>query len=241
MDYFHKVKTIIDAKLIAVTDKDTGNQLGIMRRIMEDLWLEVNFSKLFREVVDDISLLSKIASSSYKHYNGFDKIVLISSTNPSYSLRLHIWLPQESGFEWENIHDHRWNFSSSVIAGQIFAQYFERTSFSTCSEYDEYCYYPEPNKDSYEMKFSQKQRMRCFLDEKIYKGTTYALDNNVYHRISANNNQISASLMLHGGVIDKQVSVFTLSRDEKFDRILTTRFTPKQLGEKISNLIDVLD
>src|SRR4051794_39998809 len=63
--------------------------------------------------------LARLASLSYSHPNGFDKLVLFCASG--YKLALHAWnvthvCPAEEGGD---IHDHRWAFASAVLSGTM--------------------------------------------------------------------------------------------------------------------------
>ena len=69
---------------------------------------------LLQALLNDQQYLEQVASRSYQHGNGFLKVVLLDR---GYKLRLHIWFAGQSCEE--NIRDHRWSFSSLILAGQL--------------------------------------------------------------------------------------------------------------------------
>jgi hypothetical protein len=70
---------------------------------------------LLEAVLEDDDCASEVAARSYWHGNGFCKIVL--AERGGMKLRLHVW---EAGrAAEENIHDHRWEFSSMVLSGRL--------------------------------------------------------------------------------------------------------------------------
>lgn len=82
-------------------------------------WLMTQFStqqliQLLTEILADQQVLAEVCSRSYQHGNGFLKVVLLDR---GYKLRLHIWFEGQSCEE--NIHDHRWSFSSVVLTGTL--------------------------------------------------------------------------------------------------------------------------
>ena len=57
---------------------------------------------------------------AYWHPNGFAKFIVYGSMNSPFRLRLHVWTGENGQVllqEEQNIHGHRWNFGSAVIAG----------------------------------------------------------------------------------------------------------------------------
>ena len=82
-------------------------------------WLVSNFSnhqmlELLQSILSDQHSLVQISARSYQHGNGFLKVVLLDR---GYKLRLHIWFAGQTCEE--NIHDHRWSFSSLILAGAL--------------------------------------------------------------------------------------------------------------------------
>lgn len=77
--------------------------------------------KLAIAALRDSSVLRAVANQSYRHPNGFSKVVLEGSALGG-GVRLHHW-PSDDGFArtyaGEDAHSHRWDFASVVICGQF--------------------------------------------------------------------------------------------------------------------------
>ena len=73
------------------------------------------------------STIEKIASKSYVHPNGFTKIVY--DVHEDSICRLHIY--PSGAVADKNIHDHRWDFSSTTICGSLPMSIYEIESGST--------------------------------------------------------------------------------------------------------------
>jgi hypothetical protein len=64
---------------------------------------------------DSMARAEPVARRSYWHHNGFAKLVL--EVTAAHRIRLHVWPAGENRLgEW-NPHGHRWNFASTVVAG----------------------------------------------------------------------------------------------------------------------------
>lgn len=75
--------------------------------------------------------LEQVAARSYAHDNGFTKIVLLNGRDGGGALRLHVWPPQEADNRG-NIHNHCWDFTSLVLAGNLeYEEYEEHQSGTT--------------------------------------------------------------------------------------------------------------
>ncbi len=71
--------------------------------------------ELIDQILQSPEILKLITKSSYRNITGFLKIVLVSSDTNSWKLRLHIW--DQDGLE--DLHNHKWDFFSKIITGQI--------------------------------------------------------------------------------------------------------------------------
>jgi hypothetical protein len=87
---------------------------------------------LIHDVLNNPELLHKVANRSYTHALGFDKIVLMDlrKDSPDISqktqLRLHIWNPENTGALpiVEALHEHSFDFVSTVLTGHLENQQF---------------------------------------------------------------------------------------------------------------------
>jgi hypothetical protein len=76
--------------------------------------------------------LRRVASMSYRHDNGFVKILLGDQPDGS-AWRLHVW---EGMSGPSNIHSHRWDFTSRVLVGSLFVEEFDATVGSDLLAYE---------------------------------------------------------------------------------------------------------
>ena len=70
--------------------------------------------------ISDGALWRRIVDRAYCHANGFAKFVLYNPAWVPSRLRLHVWTGEDTQRrlqEDQNVHGHRWNFGSAVIAG----------------------------------------------------------------------------------------------------------------------------
>jgi hypothetical protein len=82
---------------------------------------------ILRDIVDDDEQLTRSASLSSTHPLGFDKLVLHSTDR--YQVRLHIWWPHLAP-QREDIHDHRFDFISSVVTGRLYVENYAQSASS---------------------------------------------------------------------------------------------------------------
>ena len=77
-------------------------------------------ASLLEACISDDTVWRRIADRAYHHANGFAKFVLYGAAGSPFRLRLHVWTgedDQQQLQEDQNVHGHRWNFGSAVIAG----------------------------------------------------------------------------------------------------------------------------
>jgi len=88
--------------------------------------------RLINDVLNNPELLQKVANRSYTHALGFDKIVLmdlrkdVPNITQKTQLRLHIWNPENTGALpiVEALHEHSFDFVSTVLTGHLENQQF---------------------------------------------------------------------------------------------------------------------
>ncbi|MEU7790222.1 hypothetical protein [Amycolatopsis sp. NPDC049159] len=88
------------------------------------------FVRWLAETACDADSVRGIVARSYWHPNGFAKLVLHTSIDPEFKIRMHVWPASEAPRRGEtNPHSHRWEFASTLIAGQgiLMAEYLEVT------------------------------------------------------------------------------------------------------------------
>jgi hypothetical protein len=77
------------------------------------------FGRWLEDMTRDAEAVRVIAARSYWHPNGFAKLVLHSSADPQFKIRMHVWPRSRTSSRGEtNPHSHRWEFASTLIAGR---------------------------------------------------------------------------------------------------------------------------
>lgn len=103
-----------------------------------------NNLELLKEVINNEELLKKISERSYTHALGFDKIVLFDMSKDTeidnkVQLRLHLWNPNIYGVPLtESMHEHSFNFISTILKGKLENQIFEMSEISNLKLLNEY-------------------------------------------------------------------------------------------------------
>ena len=122
--------------------------------------------------------LAAVARRSYVHDNGFTKVVLHRRQADESALRLHVW-PAGVGHEG-NIHNHCWDFTSVVLAGQLEFEEFviDRTGPVPATRYA----YASSNNFAYELRPFGVCHLRSAGSGVRRKGETYDMWAETLHR-----------------------------------------------------------
>ena len=156
-------------------------------------WLSAHFSKaqllmLLTAILNDKEILSEISARSYQHCNGFLKVVLLDR---GYKLRLHIWFAGQSCEE--NIHDHRWSFSSLVLTGALTSEIWSEDQ--TGQSFQEYQYHAATQQHPPFKVNIGKQSLKLDHVQVNTAGESYVMPKGKLHRIINPGHQLVATMM----------------------------------------------
>lgn len=184
--FFHSVSTIANAPL--------GQTVGLF----SDLVLNSIRVGVFHDICDynrnNFDVLENLINNSYEHDNGFIKILLAKSDSQQFRLRLHIW--PESPLLEQNIHDHRFDFWSSVFCGSLTNIEW---NFKDDGVYmGHYLYFPRHGEDSYDLQWNGEKALSCTAQKTINAGSSYLVEKSTLHTVSK-----------HGG---KLITIFVEDR-----------------------------
>lgn len=142
---------------------------------------------MFDEFVDATRHAPHHHSDSYMHDNGFDKIVLYQDTVTKMKMRLHLWHPlviPNSKRPRQNVHNHRWDFSSAILTGYADNLSYRFARNETEGEpFFHYRYYARGSKEHYEVEERGKVRLVCIKQQCFSAGDIYSVENETLHRV----------------------------------------------------------
>lgn len=166
-----------------------------LSRAVETLGEPDAVARLIGAVLSDDAWLAHVLARSYWHPNGFVKLVLAAGA--SFQLRMHVWRPTGAGTPVrENVHSHRWDFCSVILHGRYRYQEFERSDDG--DPFRSYIYDGHSGISSYRLTSVEKATLRCVLDAELAAGTHYTLTSDALHRVIADPERVTASLVLQG-------------------------------------------
>lgn len=150
--------------------------------------------------------LREISARAYWHANGFAKFTLVTAAPAGpLRIRLHVWLADEDGNQPggdQNVHGHRWNFGSVVIAGPglHIDEYVSGTGGG--ERYDAYAYRPtgsaaKGTADS-ELAPAGSALLEHSVSYQIGLRDTYACDVDKLHTVRPAPGPLTATLVMQG-------------------------------------------
>lgn len=192
---------------------------------------------LLEQILDAEDFLAEIAGRSYRHVNHFDKIVLVDSERSSdYRLTLHLWDPPytERELNEELIHDHRFSFWSTILAGTLRSESFSRLPGGL--RFRQYRYVPERRTRTNFYKFVGDATLGSSGITKKAAGSSYYLSYETIHRVQLPQDEMTCTLVLRGPRERSHSNIFNTSYPEA-DVLTTNRvFSPSELATKLSKL-----
>lgn len=201
-----------------------------------------SLSAMFDEFVEGTRSALCHHSDSYAHDNGFDKIVLFQDTNTKMKMRLHLWYPRiiaGTKRPRQNVHNHRWDFSSAVLAGSAenlsyrFAQPHEEGE-----EFFHYRYYARGSKEHYDVEERGRAVLVCTDVQRVVAGDIYSVNHETLHRVDIPDGDFVATLVITHENVGWVTNDLLSERSMGFNR---TRFsspamTQAEIIEKIERL-----
>jgi hypothetical protein len=188
---------------------------------------------LLDSAVQQEDWLGSIAKYSYLHPNGFAKIVLISTDR--FQLRLHIWRPFDPPQTiTENIHNHRWDFSSVLLTGGYRYQEFAPAPNGTT--FHAYGYRSQRGISSYSLASAGQRVLGCSFDAYLQTGSSYTLSADVLHRVISDPRRTTATLVLQGPSTRDSVEVLAEASLDTGPALPLHRFSEAAVIQCVSDL-----
>lgn len=189
--------------------------------------------ELVNLVLNDPYQFNNILDKSYRHQNGFHKIVIAEGA--LFKLRLHIFekMP-EIQVPMENIHNHRWNFASHILKGSLKMEIYEKSDHGRDVFFD-YDYNPSKQGNKYEVNLCGVTKLKL-RSERIYSsGDTYYMNNHELHRIVNSADQKVETMVMTGMPTNSNCKLYSqhvFSEGEK----LVLKYTRSELINLFENL-----
>lgn len=199
-------------------------------------------TRLFDEFIDDTKSAVHHHTDSYTHDNGFDKIVLFQDRETRMKLRLHIWHPRIiPGNERprQNVHNHRWDFSSAVLIG-----YADNVTYRLAEpseggdEFFHYRYYARGSKEHYEVEERGKSFLQCVETKRVTRGDIYSVHAEALHRVDTPNDILVSTLVVTHENVGWVTNDLLSERSIGFEKAVlpSPAMTREDIVEKVTRL-----
>lgn len=206
------------------------------RRLLKSV--AIDLKGVLISVIESYSRLDAIARRSYKHDNGFMKIVLSEAEHSNAKVRFHIW--KAPAVVSSDIHDHFWDFSSIVVKGAL-----ETVDYRVSQHSGESFQKFELVAHSHQGQHTLLRMGTELLEEKrrrvIASGEVYSLSAWRPHRVSPANGGETYSLVLQGPHLKKINRVFRRSMTASVMKSQSKPITVNELRASLVNCISELD
>lgn len=198
--------------------------------IMDQCLVE-NLGHIVEHVCQNHILFDKCLGNSYRHANGFDKIVLLSGSN--FKLRLHRFVPDDKQVPpAEHVHNHRWPFASHILQGKLNMDLFEETENTSACLFHKYIYNSDKIDGGFSAEYMGINNVSCVARDVQYEsGTTYSMEPEELHRIRQDVALApTTTLMLTGKPISTTCKLFSNTR-LTFEETRTQPYSREELLE----------
>jgi hypothetical protein len=194
--------------------------------------------EFLESIYSDDNALANVAAKSYAHRNGFDKLVLIASSDPEFRLRLHIWWPNSDEVGDMHIHNHKWDFRSRIIEGSYRHQTYAVDAGG--EEWHRYRCHSVLQKQGHQMEYECTQHLRCVFDNIVVKNSEYTIDHSILHKVSLMDPfHLTSTIILQSPVL--QVGTIVYSREVLNDSLIQPRLcNADEVKIKIGKYLDML-
>lgn len=209
---------------------------------LRDLTRPRDLAAMFDEFVEATRRDPHHHTDSYTHDNGYDKIVLFQDNVTRMKMRLHLWHPlliPNTMRPRQNVHNHRWDFSSVVLAGHVdhLAYQFSLDS-EEGEEFFHYRYYARGSKEHYDVEERGKTRLICTETRRFSQGELYSVENDLLHRVDIPDNLTVATLVITHENVGWVTNDLLAEKSIGFDRttLPSPAMTKQEIIEKVEGL-----
>jgi hypothetical protein len=196
-----------------------------------------------RSVIDgrlrDSRQLMDAAGGSYRHDNGFWKIVLVETE--WYKLRAHLWLEHQQEPAQPNIHNHRWHFSSVLLRGG-----YVQELFAICEAEEDgipvrsWRYSPSAEGIAGDVEERGAARLKRVAQSTCQAGDCVVLAADELHRVISVKDATTISIVLNGPSVRADTDVYTQGRLTLLPENIERRLTAPELERAVAEVSHAL-
>jgi hypothetical protein len=112
----HSYRPEFFESLATSADLSTRELSPNWRTSLGDFAQRVSLKEICQAILADSELISQVAASSYRHPNGFDKLIVYRDEIGAL-IKLDVWWEDDTF--WGLVHNQRFDFSSIVLSGEL--------------------------------------------------------------------------------------------------------------------------
>ncbi|RSN34373.1 hypothetical protein DL990_11905 [Amycolatopsis sp. WAC 01416] len=155
-----------------------------------------SFLSWLEEILGDEETVRTAAKRSYWHPNGFAKMVLHASAD--FRIRLHVWPESAEPSRGEsNPHSHRWEFASTIVAGEGLHMVEFRETTEGGMAYDRYRYGADPANPA-ALRADGGARLEVEKTPRVRRGDVYSCDTAIVHTVRPIAAGLTATVVIQG-------------------------------------------
>lgn len=157
------------------------------------------------------TLWQNISERAYCHSNGFAKFLLYGTAGSLFRLRLHVWTGDDAHVllqDGQNVHGHRWNFGSAVVAGPRLQidEYVE--SDTSGAPYRRYAYKSDLGASDTELAPTGQALLEPSVSYALASHETYVCGIDRLHTVRSASSELTATIIVQGPVLLPAAPVF---------------------------------
>lgn len=212
-------------------EREPSAALAALRR-------SIPLASFFLSCCADSGRLAALAARSYRHDNGFEKIVLGRASGSPLKLVLHVWKADDAS-ESDNIHNHRWEFASIVLRGALRLDLYEADPDG--ESYPVLRYLSPGEGNAYRLEPAGSMAVSVSASVTLAAGSAYSWTAGLLHRAQGAGTPFTATLIVQGSPTRESTTVLaranlapdSLSGEQRLRRLL-----PEDIGLTLSLLTD---
>ncbi|WP_460973985.1 hypothetical protein [Spirosoma migulaei] len=229
-------------QLKSIMSKKTSNDFSCLSNcLLPEISQPSSLINILESIMCEEKELDRVAKSSFIHNLGFIRVNIIGWDVSSYMLKLHIWnLPKinidiKNGNEF-TIHNHLYDFSSSIITGCLNFDIYSESDNGISMEK-----YINPLKeDEYIFEYIGTRALKKQLQVNLSSGSQYLLDHQTLHFVSAPPNICTSTLCLQSPICQRETLIYSQNKlRESLPK--SVRFNSSSLKKVIKNYLKVLE
>jgi hypothetical protein len=202
--------------------RQDGGRHKVIERFLANLTEGGGLRRLLMSILVTESEVEYLSRESYEHDNGFLKLLILQSPDDRYRLRLHFW-PKTIDRD-QNIHDHRFDFWSTILMGKIINHVWKIGDGELRHHYK---YFSRAGKSHYLMRRVSEKRLNRFRCFQVCHKQHYYFDKSWLHTIECEEPAIT--LMLEDRVGSRPyANVFSASKDNRILSVASPALSKKR-------------